>query len=181
MLNVKYILQTDRSGATQVVQNPDALGNAWFVKQLSVLENADKLMQSLDTLSPKTQAVTLDKSLKDTRYPVDSLALIKLKTYEPDRLVYTCENKAEGLAVFSEIYYPHGWTAVLDDTTPLPRHQVDYILRGVVIPAGKHTLTFTFAPKIVQTGGYISLASTIAFVLITMGMILTNKKLRTKE
>ena len=181
MLNVKYILQVDRSGATQVMQNPDALGNAWFVKQLSVLENADKLMQSLDTLSPKTQAVTLDKSLKDTRYPVDSLASIELKTYEPDRLVYTCENKAEGLAVFSEIYYPHGWTAVLDDTTPLPIHQVDYILRGVVIPAGKHTLTFTFAPKIVQIGGYISLASTIAFVLIALGIVLISKKPRTNE
>ena len=181
LLNVKYILQTDRSGAIQVIQNPEALGNAWFVKQLSVLENADKLMQSLDTLSPKTQAVTIDRSLKDTRYPVDSLASITLKTYEPDRLVYTTENQAEGLAVFSEIYYPHGWTAVLDDTTPLPIHQVDYILRAVVVPAGKHTLTFTFAPKIVQTGGYISLASTIAFVLIAMGMILTNKKLRTKE
>ena len=181
LLNVKYILQTDRSGAIQVIQNPEALGNAWFVKQLSVLENADKLMQSLDTLSPKTQAVTIDRSLKDTRYPVDSLASITLKKYEPDRLVYTTENQAEGLAVFSEIYYPHGWTAVLDDTTPLPIHQVDYILRAVVVPAGKHTLTFTFAPKIVQTGGYISLASTIAFVLIAMGMILTNKKLRTKE
>ena len=181
LLNVKYILQTDRSGATQVMQNPNALGNAWFVEQLSVLENADKLMQSLDTLSPKTQAVTLDKSLKDTRYPVDSLALIKLKTYKPDRLVYTSENKAEGLAVFSEIYYPHGWTAVLDDTTPLPIHQVDYILRGVVIPAGKHTLTFTFAPKIVQTGGYISLASTIAFVLIALGIVLISKKPRTNE
>ena len=181
LLNVKYILQTDRSGAIQVIQNPEALGNAWFVKQLSVLENADKLMQSLDTLSPKTQAVTIDRSLKDTRYPVDSLASITLKTYEPDRLVYTSENQAEGLAVFSEIYYPHGWTAVLDDTTPLAIHQVDYILRAVVVPAGKHTLTFTFAPKIVQTGGYISLASTIAFVLIALGMILTNKKLRTKE
>ena len=181
LLNVKYILQTDRSGAIQVIQNPEALGNAWFVKQLSVLENADKLMQSLDTLSPKTQAVTIDRSLKDTRYPVDSLASITLKTYEPDRLVYTTENQAEGLAVFSEIYYPHGWTAVLDDTTPLPIHQVDYILRAVVVPAGNHTLTFTFAPKIVQTGGYISLASTIAFVLITMGMILTNKKLLRKE
>ena len=112
---------------------------------------------------------------------MDSLALIKLKTYKPDRLVYTSENKAEGLAVFSEIYYPHGWTAVLDDTTPLPIHQVDYILRGVVIPAGKHTLTFTFAPKIVQTGGYISLASTIAFVLIALGIVLISKKPRTNE
>ena len=67
LLNVKYILQTDRSGATQVMENPNALGNAWFVKQLSIAENADKLMQSLDTLSPKKHAITLDKSLKETR------------------------------------------------------------------------------------------------------------------
>ena len=168
LLNVKYILQTDRSGATQVMENPNALGNAWFVKQLSIAENADKLMQSLDTLSPKKHAITLDKSLKETRY-------------ELDRLVYTSDNKSEGLAVFSEIYYPHGWTAVLDDTTPLPIHEVDYILRGVVIPAGKHTLTFTFAPQIVQTGGYISLASTIVFVLIALGIVLISKKPCTNE
>ena len=181
LLNVKYILQTDRSGATQVMENPNALGNAWFVKQLSIAENADKLMQSLDTLSPKKHAITLDKSLKETRYALDSLATIELKEYQPDRLVYTSDNKSEGLAVFSEIYYPHGWTAVLDDTTPLPIHEVDYILRGVVIPAGKHTLTFTFAPQIVQTGGYISLASTIVFVLIALGIVLISKKPRTNE
>ena len=181
LLNVKYILQTDRSGATQVMENPNALGNAWFVKQLSIAENADKLMQSLDTLSPKKHAITLDKSLKETRYALDSLATIELKEYQPDRLVYTSDNKSEGLAVFSEIYYPHGWTAVLDDTTPLPIHEVDYILRGVVIPPGKHTLTFTFAPQIVQTGGYISLASTIVFVLIALGIVLISKKPRTNE
>ena len=181
LLNVKYILQTDRSGATQVMENPNALGNAWFVKQLSIAENADKLMQSLDTLSPKKHAITLDKSLKETRYALDSLATIELKEYQPDRLVYTSDNKSEGLAVFSEIYYPHGWTAVLDDTTPLPIHEVDYILRGVVIPGGKHTLTFTFAPQIVQTGGYISLASTIVFVLIALGIVLISKKPRTNE
>ncbi|EGD34068.1 membrane protein [Capnocytophaga sp. oral taxon 338] len=178
LLNVKYILQTDKEGRTIVIKNPDALGNAWFVQRLSVVENADKLMQSLDTLSPKKNAITSDKSLKDKFYQVDSLASVKLKEYEPDRMVYTSHNSQNGLAVFSEIYYPHGWKAVIDGQKETLIYQVDYTLRAIEIPAGEHTIEFVFSPKLVKIGGWITLFASILFVLITIGAIFVSKKIK---
>lgn len=170
LLNVKYILQSDKQGQTRVMTNPDALGNAWFVKNLYVLKNADEMMKSLDTLSAKENAITLDTKLKNTHYTTDSLAGIKLEQYEPDRLVYTSDNQQKGLAVFSEIYYPKGWKAIIDHKEELPIYEVNYTLRALEIPAGKHHIEFLFSPKSVEIGGKITLFSSIIFVLVAIGI-----------
>ena len=170
LLNVKYILQSDKQGQTRVMMNPDALGNAWFVKNLYVLKNADEMMKSLDTLSAKENAITLDTNLKNTHYITDSLAGIKLEQYEPDRLVYTSDNQQKGLAVFSEIYYPKGWKAIIDHKEELPIYEVNYTLRALEIPAGKHHIEFLFSPKSVEIGGKITLFSSIIFLLVAIGI-----------
>ena len=175
LLNVKYILQNDKNGMV-VMENPDALGNAWFVKKLSKVSNADQAMQGMSTFDPKAEAITYDSSLSNKTYQVDSTATIQLRSYEPDRLVYSTDNPQEGLAVFSEIYYPHGWKAVLDGSQELTIHQVDYTFRGVEIPSGKHTIEFVFAPTIVKTGGWISLSASLAFVVIALGSVFVHRK-----
>ena len=152
------------------MMNPDALGNAWFVKNLYVLKNADEMMKSLDTLSAKENAITLDTNLKNTHYITDSLAGIKLEQYEPDRLVYTSDNQQKGLAVFSEIYYPKGWKAIIDHKEELPIYEVNYTLRALEIPAGKHHIEFLFSPKSVEIGGKITLFSSIIFRLVAIGI-----------
>ena len=158
------------------MENPDALGSAWFVKKLSKVSNADQAMQGMTTLDPKAEAITYDSSLSNKTYQVDSTATIQLRSYEPDRLVYSTDNPQEGLAVFSEIYYPHGWKAVLDGSQELTIHQVDYTFRGVEIPAGKHTIEFAFAPTIVKTGRWISLSASLAFVVIAVGSVFVHRK-----
>ena len=82
-----------------------------------------------------------------------------------NELVYKSSNLNDGFAVFSEIYYPHGWNAYIDDKLT-PHYQVDYTLRGLGVPSGEHTITFKFEPKVIQTGGYISIAGHLILVVL---------------
>ena len=95
--------------------------------------------------------------------------------YKPNYLKYTSENKGNGLAVFSEIYYEKGWNAYIDGklTDHFP---VNYVLRAMVIPAGKHTIEFKFEPQVVQTGSMITLFSFIGMLLLLIGGIYFERK-----
>jgi hypothetical protein len=181
MLNVKYIIQTDSTGNSFPVQNPNANGNAWFVEDLKLVNKPDDVMKALDHLDTKNVAVFnvhhFGSKLETARLKEnwDASGTIKLDIYKPNYLKYTSENSGKGLAVFSEIYYEKGWNAYIDGkkTDHFP---VDYVLRAMEIPAGKHTIEFKFEPQVIQTGSTITLISSIGMLLLLCGGIYFERK-----
>ncbi|HEX8269026.1 MAG TPA: YfhO family protein [Flavobacterium sp.] len=180
MLNTKYIIQTDEKGQQFPVENPGANGNAWFVANVLPVKSADQEMKALDSLDSGSTAVvntTEFKVVNKTTFARDSAATITLEQVRPNYLKYVSSNANEGFALFSEIYYPKGWTAFIDGK-PTEHFRADYVLRAMFIPAGKHTIEFKFEPQVVKTGSTIALISTILIVLLLVGGIYYEKKRR---
>ena len=181
-LNVKYVIVRNEKNQVTPILNDEALGNAWFVNQVIRKANDDEVMSELRNFDPATEVVVNNKEVKAVfplQYSADSTATIQLKSYAPDVLVYESNNAHDGFAVFSEMYYPHGWQATIDGK-PAKFYPVDYLLRGMPIPAGKHTIKFSFEPEVVTTGSYLSLAgSSLLLLWIVASLIQQFKRRRT--
>jgi hypothetical protein len=165
MLNAKYLIYNP--GSAPII-NHRALGNAWFVGKFKFAENANDEMAALKILDPAVEAVIDTKfqaQLKGFTASVDSTATIKLIEYAPDFIVYESNTSKEQLAVFSEIYYPHGWVVTVDGK-PADHFRANYVLRAMRVPAGKHTIKFEFIPEIYKTGVLISYACSITLLLM---------------
>ena len=184
MLNTKYIISPDQQGNKVAQSNPDAYGNAWFVKSYKIAANADAEMAALDSLKPKDEAV-LDKKfedkLKGLTLQADSAATIKLTNYKPDELTYESNSKSEGLAVFSEIYYNvrNEWKVTIDGK-PADLLRADYVLRALRVPAGKHTIVMKFEPESVAVGRIMDLISSVLLVALIAAAFVSEGK-RKKE
>lgn len=176
MLNVKYVIQTTEEGQPIPLQNTEANGNAWFVEKIKFVKSADEEMKSLDSLDTKNVAVinTLAEGGQDFKgaesISKDSTATIKLDSYKPNQLVYTSNNSKNGFGVFSENFYRNGWKATIDGKE-VKIYRVNYVLRGIVIPAGEHTIAFKFEPEVVKKGSSIALFSSIGMILLLIGGI----------
>jgi len=171
MLNIKYVIRQDEEGNSFPIENPNANGNAWFVKQLMPVANADAEIFALDSLDTKNIAVFNTSSFKEIslfEFQVDSTASISLVNYEPNHLIYSSKNSNEGVAVFSEMYYKKGWNAYIDGNES-DYFKVDYVLRGLKVPSGEHQIEFKFEPKVVTQGSKITLASSILLGLVIVG------------
>jgi hypothetical protein len=177
MLNVKYVIQKDKEGKEFPVSNPDVNGNAWFVSQVKLVNSADEEMKALDSLDSKNVAIVNSKDFefKKTAFAKDSSATITLENYKPNYLKYVSNNSNEGLAVFSEMYYGKGWNAYIDGKS-VDHIRVDYVLRALNIPAGKHTIEFKFEPQVIKTGSTITLISSIGMLLLLVGGIYFERK-----
>ena len=179
MLNVKYVLQSNDKGEVMPIPNNTANGNAWFVSKVKAVNTADEEMKGLDKLNVKQEAVVNKTKFPDavatTNFAVDSTATIKLTTYQPNYLRYVSNNKNAGLAIFSEVYYADGWNAYIDSKLT-PHFEANYMLRGLKIPAGKHTVEFKFEPQVVKTGSTIALISFIGMLLLLGAGIYTETK-----
>ncbi|MNQ19273.1 Bacterial membrane protein YfhO [compost metagenome] len=180
MLNVKYVIQVDKDGNQIPAVNPDANGNAWFVGAVKLVNKPDDVMKALNTLDTKKVAVfnvhEHESKFQNARLKkaFDTTGTIKVVTYKPNYIKYKSENNGDGLAVFSEMYYKNGWNAYIDGklTDHFP---VDYVLRAMEVPAGKHTIEFKFEPQIIKTGGTITLISSIGMLLLLAGGIYFEK------
>lgn len=182
MLNVKYVIQ-EEEGQRYPAVNADANGNAWFVKELVPVKSADEEISALDALDLKNKAVVNTvkfNHLTNFTYKTDSTATIKLTAYKPNYLKYAANNDHEGIAVFSEMYYPQGWNAYIDGE--LKEHfEVNYVLRALAVPAGEHTIEFKFEPEVIKTGGKITMSVSILMGLILlMGLGYSYKKCQNK-
>lgn len=181
MLNVKYVIQTDKEGKEFPAVNPDANGNAWFVNDVILVNKANDEMKMLDRIDTKKAAVfnlnVYSSKFKNARLKrnLDTTGTIILNVYKPNYIKYTADTKNEGLAVFSEIYYEKGWNAYIDgeQTSHFP---VDYVLRAMMMPKGKHTIEFKFEPEVIQTGSIITLISGVGILLVLIGGIYYEKK-----
>jgi uncharacterized membrane protein YfhO len=183
MLNVKYVIQKDKEGKDFPVINPDANGNAWFVNDVKLVNKANDEMKFLDKIDTKSAAIfnihLYGDKFKNARLKrnLDTTGSIKIDIYKPNYIKYSATNKSEGLAVFSEIYYENGWNAYIDGvkTAHFP---VDYVLRAMMVPAGKHIIEFKFEPDVVKTGSTITLISSIGMILLVgFGIYYERKKL----
>ncbi len=169
MLNTKYFLSGD-----QYEENPDALGNAWFVDSIFYVANADKEMAALDSLNTATVAVADEKfrsSLGNALPKVSGDTIYEI-SYAPNALIYKAKTGKGGIAVFSEIYFPWGWTATIDGKEA-PISRVNYVLRALRIPAGQHEIKFRFDPQSVRVTNNISVASvTGIYILCALALII---------
>jgi hypothetical protein len=162
MLNMRWIIFPIQGG-TFPIENPHTQGNAWFVDELIFVDSADEEIAALGEIDLRTQAVT------DRRFapvlgnfrvtPRDSLSTIELISYDSNYMKYSVSAKTDEFAVFSEVYYPHGWRITINGER-VNMLRVNYTLRGLPIPAGEHTVLFKFDPysiRVTDTIAYIAL------------------------
>lgn len=169
MLNIRYIMYGAESG--NVIPNQQANGPAWFVGSVEEVNSPSEELARVCEINSRTTAV-IDKS-KFAAWGsanTDSLATVQLTSHQPGTMKYETNSSSGGLVVFSEIYYPKGWVAFIDGKeSPLLR--VNYVLRGMTVPSGKHTVEMRFEPKPYMVGNKVTMASSWILLLIVAGCI----------
>ena len=168
MLNTKYFIFPLQGGQTVPIQNPYVYGNAWFVDQITYVDNANKEIEAVGKIDLRHQAVADAKFKAQLGEAAvqDTASIVKITSYEPNRLTYDVNSGKGGVLVFSEIYYP-GWTATVDgEAVELGR--VNYILRAINIAPGQHQVELAFFPKSVNMTETIAY---IAFVLLLLVLV----------
>jgi hypothetical protein len=169
MLNAKYLVVDD----TTAHINPEALGNGWFVDKVTYVKGAQAEMAVLDTLHTAVGAVA-DESFRSVLGEAKAVMpgdTIIETVYKPNELHYKTISRNGGLAVFSEIYFPWGWTATVDGKE-VPVGRVNYVLRALQLPAGEHTVVFRFDPQSVHTTETVAYASVVLIYLALIGAFL---------
>jgi hypothetical protein len=179
---INYVLQKD----TLTVSLPNGLGEgmeALFVMDINGKTNlVPKTTIELDTANsflilveikvsnefkPKTEGIMLESEAKGLNNIVfSSEGKIEMKSYAPNKITYQTDSKDNQFAVFSEIYYPEGWTAKIDGKEVAIR-KVNYLLRGLEIPKGKHEIEFSFMlPKYKKSVTYARFGSGLLIILL---------------
>lgn len=160
MLNTKYVIINPNSSP---VLNTEAYGHAWGITQVQFVANADEEIAGLGKINPRNQAV-VDERFRDalTGFQADSVsnAKIALTSYAPNKLTYSFASDKTEAVLFSEVYYADGWNAYIDGEKH-DHFRANYILRGLLIPAGSHEIEFRFEPKEYSQGNVISLISSL--------------------
>ncbi|AEV99342.1 hypothetical protein A4D02_34065 [Niastella koreensis] len=158
MLNTKYVIQQTQQGGAVAAPNPNALGNVWFVKNVKLVNGPIEEMKALNSFNPAETAVVDNKFNSQIAgwQPADSSsgATIKQTAFDFENVKYESNSNAPHLAVFSEIFYKD-WHAYIDGKEA-PIAKADYVLRTLLIPAGKHAIEFRFEPKMYNTGSTIT-------------------------
>jgi hypothetical protein len=176
MLNAKWII-TGQQGKEQAIQNPGALGNAWFIKGINFVKGPVAEMKGLTGLNTKDSAV-IDESFKPlitTFSPADSTSTIKQTVFDNDAITYQSNSAVNNVAVFSEIYYKD-WHAYIDGKRA-DVFRANYVLRAMVVPAGKHTIEFKFEPEIYLISKKVSgVTSWLLFLFLIVTLFMEWKK-----
>jgi uncharacterized membrane protein YfhO len=163
------VIQADQQGKEQIITNPEALGHAWFVKAVRYENSPRNVMDALTSFNPRDTAILFASSqnLVQNIQPADSTANISLVFNDNDVALYKSNSTTNSFAVFSEVYYDKGWKAYIDGKeTPIIR--TNYVLRGIVVPAGQHDIKFEFRPGSYYTGETIAM---VAGILIFLALI----------
>ena len=182
MLNTRYFILPLQGGQTAPIKNPYGYGNGWFVDKVKYVDNANSELDAIGKTMLRHEAVA-DKKFEQTlgqSKQQTGEATVTLTSYKPNHLTYDVKSSTGGIVVFSEVYYP-GWTATIDGNTA-EVGRVDYVLRGIQMPAGSHKVEMMFYPKSVdntETVAYI--AYLLLFATIAAGVFFEWKKRRAKE
>lgn len=180
MLNTKYFIVPLQDGNVTVQQNPDAMGNAWFVEEVQWVDDADAEMAALDTFDPAHTAI-IDKRFAELIDATATVATegdtITLTSYKPNELRYASSAAHNRVAVFSEIYFPWGWHVTIDGT-PVKEARANYVLRALNIPAGNHEVVFRFEPASVATTEHIAFASMVGILLMLLAPLVVRLRVK---
>jgi hypothetical protein len=168
MLNCKYIIYGEQPN--QFIINQAAAGPAWFVQELVSVNSPNEELAKINEIDTRKTAVIDITKFKAPAFQYDSTATIVNLEHKPNYLKYESQSQISGLAAFSEIYYPEGWIATIDGKEASIL-RVNYTLRALEIPAGKHTIEFTFAPKPYVVGNKVVAASSWILLLVLLGSI----------
>lgn len=173
MLNTKYfIVQNPQTGAPVAQMNPAAFGPAWLVKHVHFVADGREEMKALDSINLRDTAVvqTKFKTAVGAQPGTDSTASIRFIENKNDYIQYESSSATNQFAVFSEVYYPRGWYAYIDGKEA-EIIKVNYALRGLALPAGKHKIEFKFEPKAFILGDKITLIASILVYLVVFGSL----------
>ena len=155
LLNIKYVLfENKETGNLEPLLNSNALGPVWTVNNLKEFYSADDILNEVKVNNFKKNALVSSNTIPNDisrHYISDTLASIRLIKSYPNSLTYSVQNTKEQFAVFSEMYYPIGWTAKIDGKISTI-YNVNYVLRGLSIPAGASEIIFSFSPPLVKYG-----------------------------
>ena len=176
MLNTKYFIYNPNSAP---LLNSYALGNAWFVKNYYTVNNADEEILSLKKINPANEAVfdiKFKALVEGKKLIFDPNAKIDLVSYQPNHLIYNSESSTDQFSVFSEIYYDKGWNVYLDGKE-YDYFRANYLLRAMIVPAGKHKIEFRFEPKSYIIGTIVSSATSVLIILLIVVLILWKLKI----
>jgi hypothetical protein len=181
MLNTKYILQSNEKGEDVVFTNDQNLGPAWFVKAVRFEPNAKAVKDALTNFNPKDTAILFTKDTRAAYFDPtsDTTGSIQLVSNLNDVVQYTSNSSSQKFAVFSEVYYDKGWKAYIDGKES-PIIRTNYVLRGLVVPAGKHTIKFEFHPESFYTGKTIAQIVAIIIWLLLIAAIANEFRKRKK-
>ncbi len=181
MLNDLYVIYNPQAPA---LKNPNALGNAWFIQNLQVVENGDQEIKGLSTINPSTTAlIKRDNASYSATKSFSGKGQIALTSYAPNKLVYSSTTSSDQFAVFSDVYYRDGkdWKVTIDGSE-VDHTRVNYVLRAMKVPSGNHEIVFEFKPSSFYTGETISLVGSIIFVILLVGaLFISVKKEEPKE
>ena len=181
-LNTRYVIL---DGDYPPLVNDAALGAAWFVDSVVPASSADEELSLLASVDLRRQAVVRDgtpviltsspsvilSSSPSVILSASEESLIGLTSYAPNELHYRYSTATDRLAVFSEIWYPNGWTAVLEDGTPVPLFRADWTLRAALLPAGDHELVMRFLPDSYRIGATVSRWTSLLLLLVALGSL----------
>ena len=168
MLNTKYFIVGSEAGSA--IRNNRALGNAWLVSTVDQVNNADDELAAVCQLNPTANVVVDVSKFQLSTDRFNNSGSITLQQYQPNHLTYQYDNPEQGLAVFSEIYYPEGWVATIDGS-PVEIIRANYILRALEVPAGAHTIEFKFQPAAYHAGNKVMMASSVLLLLLCAGAV----------
>lgn len=168
MLNAKYLVYG--GSADNVIPNPGTLGNAWFVSDVTTVKSPTEELQRVCSIDPRQTAVIDGSKFTVPNFSFDSAATLTLLEQNPNYLKYESQSQENGFAVFSEIYYPKGWIAHIDGKE-VDIVRANYVLRALSIPAGKHTIEFSFKPDAYVVGNKVTMISSWMMMLMVVGCV----------
>ncbi len=170
MLNTRYFIYNPEAPA---LSNPYSMGNAWFVNEIATANSANEeitMVKGLDYANKAVVSKEFADRVKNASAPIDSTANISLIEYHTNKLVYQSNCNAEAPVIFSEIYYPAGWTCSIDGK-PASDFRANYIFRGVMVPAGEHTIEWVYSPESFKKGSTYSLAGSFLLFALVLGAL----------
>ena len=170
MLNTKYLIY--HPDATPLI-NHQHHGNAWFVDSIIIVDNADEEMIKLQQINPANTAIVnkdFKEHIKDFKPSKSASAKIELTNYSPQTLQYQYSSDVSQCVLFSEIYYPTGWYATINGK-PIEHFRANYVLRGMIVPAGEYTIEFKFDPKDYKTSKAVASVFSILFIIVIFSAI----------
>jgi hypothetical protein len=184
MLNTKYFIVQGQNNEPMPQYNPNAMGNAWYVDSVLVVNTPNEESDALNEIDLTTTAVLDVKFagfVNDFVSGKDSTAQVTFLSYKPNILEYQTRATKDGIVIFSEIYYPYGWHAYIDGQ-PTEHFRANYTLRALNVPAGEHHITFEFKPDTIKKAEPVSiLCIIIMYGTIVGGIAYYFVRMRKKE